>query len=285
MDSLVLNLLNAIAFSLILFVMASGLSLVFGTMGVLNLAHGAIYMVGAYCGFTMASMFGDFYMGLAGAALGAGVLGLVLERAFLRQLYKRQNDQVLLTLGFVYMAGNLVEWIWGPLAKMGTIPSQLSGFIGVGEATFPAYRIAVIGIGIVIAVGLWLLLERTPTGSIIRAGMENKEIVASLGINYELTCTGLFVAGAALAGFGGFVGMPIVGVNPNTSLDILLYGLIVVVVGGVGSVEGTLVGSLIIGFIDTFGKAYLPDFSMFFMYLALLVILVVKPSGLLARRV
>ncbi len=281
MDTIVTNILNGISYAFILFLLASGLSLIFGVMGILNLAHGALYMIGAYFGLTAVSQWGSFSLAAILAAVGVGLVGFFLERTFLKRLYKKLNEQALLTLGIVYIAANAVLWIWGPMPKIGQPPAFLSGSITIGELMFPHYRLAIILVGLAVFFVLWWLQDKTRIGARIRAGMEDKEMTIGLGVNYGVISSAIFIVGAVMGGLAGFLGTPIVGAYPDISMPILLLAMIVVVVGGLGSAQGALLGSLIIGIVDTFGKFIFPDFAMFTVYLIFIVVLLVKPTGLL----
>jgi branched-chain amino acid transport system permease protein len=284
LELVVANLLNGISFASLLFLIASGLSLVFGVMGILNLAHGGLYMLGAFIGLTAASHWNSFWVGASLAALSLGILGLALERVFLRRLYKQPNDQALLTLGLVYIFSNAVVWIWGPWSKIGDSPGILSGSVNIGTFAFSIYRFGLIFIGLIMFFGLRWLQGKTRIGAIIRAGMDNREMTTALGIDYGLVSTGIFIVGAAIGGLSGFLGTPIIGAFPEMSMDILLLAMIVVVVGGLGNVQGAFFGSIIIGVIDTFGKAYFPDLATFAIYFIFILMLLVRPTGLLGRR-
>lgn len=281
-----LSLLNGIAFGFILFLLASGLSLALGVMGILNLAHGALYMVGGFIGWTIAMRYGlNFWLAvLAGGVIG-GVLGLVMERGFFRYLYKQLNEQVLLTFGLIYILKNLTRWFWGSVPKASFTASLLSGSFPIMGYTYPVSRIAAIFIGIIVAIGLWWLLERTRVGAIIRAGMDNKEMSTGLGINVGMVSTAVFCLGTFIAGAAGVIGAHLLGVTVEHGLDILLYAIIVVVVGGMGSIQGALAGSMVIGVVDSLIKGLNPDIGYFSIYLIMIIILLVKPTGLLGRRV
>lgn len=254
-------------------------------MGILNLAHGALYMLGAYIGLTVARHYWDnFLLGAVLAAVSIGIIGLVLERGFLSRLYRQLNEQALLTLGLVYIFGNVVMWIWGPYSKMGHSPDILSSSVGIGSYAFPVYRFAIIFIGLALFFVLWWLQDKTRIGARIRAGMDDKEMTVGLGINYGVISTAVFILGALMGGLAGFLGTPIIGAYPEMSMSILLLAMIVVVVGGLGNVQGALLGSLIIGIIDTFGRAYFPDFAMFTAYLIFIIMLLAKPTGILGRK-
>lgn len=284
MDVVVLNALNGILFGSILFLLASGLSLILGVMGILNLSHGALFMIGGYVGWSVAIRHGlNFGFALVAGAVAAGLVGLVMERGFLRYLYRQLNEQVLLTIGFIYILTNLSLWIWGPSPKAPFVPSLLSGSFNIMGWPYPTVRIAIILTGLVLAIGLWWLQDKTRIGAIIRAGMEDKEMVMGLGINLDRLFTAVFFLGAFTAGLAGVVGAQLLGVNLSLGWEILLYALVVVVVGGMGSVQGAFLGAMLIGFIDTFGKVLFPEFATYTIYLAMITILLARPRGLLGR--
>lgn len=285
MEFFTLNLLNGVAFGFILFLLASGLSLALGVMGVLNLAHGVLYMVGAYLGWTIAIKLGmNFWLAVLVAAIAAGILGLVMERGFFRYLHGLLNEQVLLTFGFIYFITNIVQWIWGTIPKAPFTAPFLAGSFPVGTYTYPYSRIAAIVIGLILAGGMWWLLDKTKAGAIIRAGMDDKEMTTGLGINVGLVATAIFSLGAFIAGAVGVLGTCIFGITLDLGLDVLLYALVIVVIGGMGSIPGALLGSMIIGIADSFIQGLSPDFAAFSMYFIMIIILLIKPTGLLGKR-
>ena len=286
MDLFVLNLLNGISFGAILFLLASGLTIMFGVMGILNLAHGALYMIGAYVGWTIAIQYRlSFGLSLLAAGLAGGLVGLVIERGFLRNLHQQLNEQVLLTFGFIYIATNLSLWIWGPVGRAPFTAPFLSGSFRIGDLYYPLDRIAIIIVGGALAIGLWWLQDKTRIGAILRAGMDYKEITMALGINLPRVSIFVFFLAAFIAGAAGVIGAPLFGAHVGIALDVLLLAIIVIIVGGVGSIQGALLASMLIGVIDAFGKALFPQFAMFTMYLLMIIILLIRPSGLLGRRV
>ena len=280
-----LNLLNGISYGMILFLLATGLSLIYGVMGILNLAHGALYMIGAYVGWSIAIHYGlNFWLAVLMGGLAAGLLGLIMERVFFRRLYRQLTEQVLVTFGFLYILTNLSIWIWGAELRPPFTAPILDGSFHFGDWTYPISRMSVIIIGLILAAGLWWLIDKTRVGAIVRAGMDNKEMTAALGINVALVSTIIFFVGAFLAGFAGVVGAQLLGVQPTLGREILLLSMVVLVVGGLGSVQGPLLGALLIGSIDAFGKAMFPELAMFFIYLTMIIVLVLRPRGLLGRR-
>lgn len=277
--------LNGLSYAFILFLLAAGFSLTFGVMGVLNLTHGALFVFGAYVGLQVIDSVGPFWLAIIGGAVSLGIIGFLLYYLFLRHLYNKVPEQAVLTIGLGYMVANLILWIWGPRAQIAQTPEILSGVLRVGGLAFPIYRVFIVGVGLVILGLLWWIQDRTRWGAIIRAGMDNREMTVSLGVNYAFVSTVVFLLGIALAGVAGVLGAPIVGVYPSMGDNLLLLTLIVVVVGGTGYIQGTMLGAFVIGMLDTFGKAYMPKTALFFAYIVFLVVLLVRPSGLIGRRV
>jgi len=254
-------------------------------MGILNLSHGAFYMIGAYIALALMRGTNNFLLAALIGGITVSAVGIIVERGFLSHLYKQMFSQALLCFGFIYIFMDLATWIFGPLYKSGMIPPILHGGVKVGLLSFPFYRLFIILVGLVVAVGLWLFQEKTRVGAIIRAGVDNKEMTMGLGINIKLVSTGVFAFSAFIAGLAGVLGSPIMGVYPLASMDILNFALIVVVVGGLGSLQGALVGSLLVGLVDSFGKVFLPAAADYSMYSLLVIVLLFRPSGLLGRRI
>jgi branched-chain amino acid transport system permease protein len=286
MDWFVINMLNGLSYGMVLFLIASGMSIVLGAMGITNLAHGAIYMVGAYVGWTVAvQLKASFALGLFAGGLSAGLVGLAIERGLIRRLYKQPNEQVLLTFGFVYILTNLCLWIWGGWPRPPFTAKFLAGSLEIMGRSFPKARIAIILVGFVLAIALWWLQDKTRAGAIVRAGMDDKETTMGLGINLELTFAVIFFISSFIAGAAGVVGAQLLGVRTSLGMEVLLFALIVIIVGGVGSIQGALLGGLLIGVIDAFGRALFPQLAMFTMYLTMIVVLIVRPTGLLGRKI
>ena len=270
---------------MLLFLIAAGLSLILGLMGIVNLAHGIIFLVGGFVGLTVAAWTGSFLLAVLTGAIAAGVLGLLIERGFLRLLYKQELEQVLVTFGFVYILTNLILWVWGAWPRAAFVPSYLGGSVPIMGSYFPIHRFAVIAIGAAIFIGLWWLQDKTRTGATIRAGMDDAEMISGLGINLTPINIGAFALGSALAGAGAVIGVQIFGSLAHyDGMNMLLVAIAVVIIGGVGSVQGALVGALLIGIIESFGRVYFPGMAAWTMYLLLIFILMVRPSGLLGRK-
>lgn len=286
MDWFVINMLNGISYGMVLFLIASGMSIILGAMGVANMAHGVIYMFGAYVGWTVAVKWNaSFLLAILAGGFSAGLVGLVIERGLLRHLYKQLNEQVLLTFGFVYIFGNLCLWIWGGLPKMPFTAKFLAGSFEIMGRVYPKARVSVILISLILAIVLWWLQDRTRMGAIVRAGMDDKETAMGLGINLQRAFAIIFFIGSFIAGAAGVIGAQLLGVHTELGLDVLLLALIVVIVGGVGSIQGALLGGVLIGVIDAFGRAVVPQLAMFTMYFAMIVVLIIRPQGLLGRKI
>ena len=277
--------LNGLSYAFILFLLAAGFSLTFGVMGVLNLAHGALYMLGAYIGLQVIASVHQFWAAVVVAAIALAIVGYALYWFFLKKLYNKVPQQGVLTIGVSLIIANVVLWIWGPISHTMMSPRGLTGAVHVGSLGFPIYRLFVVGIGVLVLALLWYMQDRTRVGAIIRAGMDNRDMTVSLGINYGLVSTCVFLLGMALAGVAGVIGAPITGAYPSMGDNLLLLTLIVVVVGGTGYIQGTMLGALVIGMLDTFGKAYIPRVALFFAWIVFLAILLLRPSGLIGRKV
>lgn len=286
MDTVVFGLLNGISFGFILFLIAAGLSLIMGVMGILNLAHGALFMVGAFVGWSIAVDWElPFLLALLGGGLSAGFVGLLIERGLFRHLHKQFSEQVLVSFGLVFILTNLTNWLWGPVPRGPYTAEFLPQAVEFAGYSYPSARFGIIVVGLALAVGLWWLQDKTRIGAIVRAGMDDREMAMGMGLNLERVSVAIFFLGAFIAGFAGVMGAQVLGANAAQGFDILLLALVVVVVGGVGSVQGALLGGIVIGTIDAFGKTLFPEFSMFLIFLAMVVILVIRPTGLLGRRV
>src|SRR5712672_782874 len=253
------QLLNGLQYGVTLFLMAAGLTLVFGIMNLVNLAHGSLYMVGAYLAVAATQWTGNYLAGVALGLIGTLFVGMVVEVVALRTLYDRDHlDQVLATFGLILFFNELVAMLWGRAALYASPPSWLAGHIDLFTGSrYPAYRAAIIFIGLITALILWYVVTRTRLGMLIRAGATNRTMVAALGINIRLLYTVVFGFGAALAGLAGLLAGPIYNVQPGMGELVLIQVFVVIVIGGIGSVRGALVGALIVGVVDTMGRAFL----------------------------
>jgi branched-subunit amino acid ABC-type transport system permease component len=276
--------LNGLAYGALLFLLSIGLTLIFGMLDVVNLAHGSFYMLGAYAGLATLAVTGNFWLAALAAPLAVGLIGALVERGLLRPLYRRSPlDQVLLTFGLIYVFEDLVKWGWGGRIRSISPPELFSGRVSFGGLTLPSYRLFVIVFGLLVALVLWLVIEKTRLGAVIRAGVYDAEMTAGLGIDIGRVFTWVFAFGAALGGLSGVIAGPIQSAYPSMGVSILIPALMVVVVGGLGSLKGSLVGSLIIGQAETFGKAWLPGFSMLMIYVVMALIVLLRPQGLFGR--
>lgn len=287
MDVIGIQMVNGLSYGFLLFIITSGLSLVFGIMGVLNLAHGSLYMLGAYIALALLSnIVSSFWIAIFLAAAFVAVIALVIEVGLLRPTYHLGHlSQVLLTFGLAYVFQDIAKVLWGTQVMSLPLPSYLQGSVEVFGQSFPVYRLFVIFIGILIGIGMWILQEKTRYGAIIRAGLVDKEMISGLGINIKLVFTTVFLVGGILAGFGGGIAAPILGIYPGMEFQTLILALVVLVIGGLGSFLGTFVASILVGLLDTFGKYFLPELSLFIVFALMAVILVVKPNGLLGKKV
>jgi branched-chain amino acid transport system permease protein len=285
----VLLTVNSVTFGGLLFLLSAGFSLIFGLMRIPNLTHGSMFMAGAYLGATLlAGEIGfqlNFWLAAVVAALAVAALSALMERFLLRRLAGQQMAQVLVTLGVSLMVADLCLMIWGGDPISVANPAGLGGFVRIGAAALPLYRMAVIAIAVVFAVALWLMLERTRLGAMIRAGVDDPDMARVVGIRVSRLFTIVFALGAGLAAFAGMIGGPILSVYPGLDQDMLPLALVVVILGGTGSLLGSFVGSIIIGFIYNFGQALLPELAYFVLFLPMVVVLVLRPQGLFGGQI
>jgi branched-chain amino acid transport system permease protein len=254
-----IQLLNGLQLGVLLFMLSAGLTLVFGIMNFVNLAHGCMYMMGAYFAATALAASGSFVVAAIVAVLGGGLLGIVIERLMAQHLYLRDHlDQVLATFGLILFFNELARWIWGASPVFMSVPPALSGTVSILGVTYPTYRFFIILVGLLCAVGCWLLISRTRVGMLIRAGSVNPTMVSALGVNIGLLNALIFSLGGALAGVAGLMSGPILSVQPGMGEPVLILVMIVIVIGGIGSIQGAFYAALMVGLIDTAGRAFLP---------------------------
>ena len=290
-----IQLLNAVQYGLLLFLVAGGLTLIFGIMGIINLAHGSFYMLGAYLAWSLSMHFGSLWLAIpAGIALSV-VFGIVIEWLLIRRLYRLGHlQQVLLTYGLILIVEELRSIVWGDDVHSVPVPDLLSASIALTDTlSYPVYRLGISAVCVVLAVLLWLLIQRTRLGMMIRAGAANREMVQSLGIDIDLLYRFVFALGVALAALAGMIAAPVSSVFPGMGNQVLIVCFVVVVIGGIGSVKGALVGALLIGLVDTFGKVVelkvgsfrlLPELAGMSVYLLMAVVLLLRPAGLFGKR-
>jgi branched-chain amino acid transport system permease protein len=274
---------NGLSYGALLFLLASGLSLIFGVMRVVNLAHGSYFMLGGYVGLSVIWRTGSYTLALLAGAVALALIGIGMERLFLRRLSGQTLGQVLMTVGFALIFQDLALLIWGGDPYSIRVPSALSGVVTLGPGRFPVYRIFIIAIAVGVGATLWLALDRTRVGAKIRAAVDDAEMAQGVGIRVPRVSLGVFALGAALAAFGGVVGAGFLGVYPGLDTEILPYAFVVVIVGGLGSLPGAMVGSVLVGLLDNFGKALFPELSYFTLFAPMALILALKPTGLFGR--
>ena len=277
-----IQLLNGAQYGLLLFMLSAGLTLIFGIMNIVNLAHGIFYMLGAYLAWSFTAYTGNFFVAIAvGSALSI-VFGVFLEYVLFRHFYKRDHlDQVLLTFGLIYIFEDLRSVLLGDDVHGVAVPSILAGAIPLTEnQSYPIYRVFMSGVCLILAAALFLVISKTRLGMKIRAGAFNSDMAEALGINIKLIHALVFAIGVGLAAIAGMIASPVSSVYPNMGADVLIVCFVVVVIGGIGSIRGALIASLLIGLVDTFGKVLMPQFSGMLIYLLMAVVLLCKPEGL-----
>jgi len=284
-SSATIHLLNALSFSMLLFCIAVGLTVIFGVLKIINFAHGALYMVGAYVMFDLvARQSVPFWLALLLVPAVLGVFGLIIEWTLLRRIYERDiTVQLLLTFALSLVLDDLVRLIWGSGVHATPQPTLLNGTIEVGSNSYPAYALFIILVGPLLATALWYVIERTSFGKRIRSAAADREMTASLGVNVPVLFTGVFALGAVLAGLGGALAAPIRSVAPSMGENIIILAFIVAVIGGLGSFPGALIGSIIVGVLMEFGPLVIPRSEMAFPYIAMILVLLIRPSGLFGK--
>lgn len=283
--SVIQQALNGLTFGAQLFLVASGFTLIFGLMRISNLAHGGFYVVGAYVGMVTVGATHNFWLALVAGALAAAGVGVVVELGLLRRVRNKEMPEVLVTVGVLFVITDLIVAIFGGDGKTlnpatGGAPS---GALVIGDFRYPAYGIFVIGVTVVIGVVLFLLQRYSRVGAIVRAGVDDREMAAAMGIDIDKVFTGVFALGALLAGVAGVIGAGRQSLTPYAGTEILLYGLVVVIIGGLGSIGGAAVGAVLLGLIDAFAKQYIPELSYFTIFAPMVLVLIVRPQGLFGR--
>ena len=296
------QLLNGLQFGIMLFLMAAGLTLIFGVMGLINLAHGSFYMIGAFCAALVAGVTGSFWLALGTSLCGAAIAGVLIEIFIIRRLYRRNHlDQVLATFALILLLSEGVRWYFGAFPLYLTIPESLNGTVPIfEEIIYSKYRLFIIVMGLLIAIGLYLLITKTRLGIRIRAGQNDREMISALGVDISKLYTVVFALGAALAGLSGAMIGAIQSVEVGMGEPILILAFVVIVIGGIGSIKGAFIGSILVGVTDTLGRVFLPDLLKVFMepaeataigssigtmliYILMALILIAKPSGLFGK--
>lgn len=283
MEFWIIQTLNGVAYGMLLFLLSAGLSLILGMMKIANLAHGAFYLLASYVGYSVVQSTSSFPLALLAGALTGLLIGFVTERVFMRRLLGRTHRQVLVSIGIALIVADLALVLWHGDPVSVRPPALLSSSVDLWIMQFPAYRLFIIACGLTIVVGLNLVLGRTRLGAVIRASVDNQEMARAMGIDIEKVFMFTFGFGSLLAGFAGVMGAPFLSVYPGLDWELLPLTLVVVIVGGIGSINGALVGSLILGLLDNYGRALFPDLSYFTLFVPMIVILAFRPSGLIPR--
>lgn len=285
-DTLVSILFSGAAFATVLYLVSVGLSITMGLLGIANLAHGSFAMAGGYVAFLLVNRMGvDFFLALAIAAVIVAAFSVVLERFVYAPVYAAgELEQVLLSMGLIFVSVAVAHFFFGPLPMTVAVPPVLRGQIDIGWRSFPAYRLFLIGFGIAVFSALWFAIERTSLGARIRAAVDNRAMAEGVGINTRILFTIVFALGSALAAIGGVLGSEVISLTPFYPLEYLVYFLIVVAVGGLGTVSGPAFAALLLGVGDSACKILVPGFGAFFIYVAVFLILLVKPRGLFGRK-
>jgi branched-chain amino acid transport system permease protein len=275
---------NALSQAALLFFLGVGLTLIFGIMRIVNFAHGTLYMLGAFIGYSLVRWTGSYWLALIFAPLVVGLICTAFELGILRWLYKRDAHAFLMvTFGLALVTGEAVRLLWGPDALQVPPPAALAGVVFLLGEPFPVYRLFLVAAGIVLAIAIWQLLDRTRLGLLIRATSQNAEMVHALGTDVGLVRSGVFGIGCGLAALGGVLAAPLVTAAHGMAATAVIDAFVIVIIGGMGSFLGSLIGALLVAFVQVFGNYYLPDFALAFMYLVMLIVLVVRPGGLLGK--
>ncbi len=283
MNMTLFQVLNGLTFAALLFVVASGFTLIFGLMRIVNLAHGALYLLGGYFALAVATKTGSFTLAVLAAAGGIAVVGFIIDRALLVFVKGFDLRQVLLTLGLALAMNDLALVIWGGDTFSVPTPEWLRGPLRVGEMAYPKYRLFVLAVGIAVFAGLWLLLNRTRLGALIRAGVDDAEIVDAMGVDIKRVFVFTFMLGAALAGVGGALGGAFLSLYPTADSEILVFSLAVVIIGGRGSLAGAAIGSLLVAMLANFGQVWFPELAYFVIFGPMALLLAFRPLGLFGK--
>jgi len=285
MDTIAFQGLIGLSMAMYLWLISAGLTIIFGVLRIVNFAHGSLFMMGAYLAFTFYGQLGlPFLLALPLSLLGVGLLGLVMERGFLRHIYGIDEAyQLLLTFGFILILDNAVKLIWGGVFRIPPVPAFLDGAWRVFGRPFPVYNVFVIVVGFLVAGGLWALFEKTWWGRTVRATASDREMANAIGVNVPWVFSGVFVFGSMLAALGGAMGTPVRVAAPGIGEAMIIQAFIITVIGGLGNLKGAFVSSLIVGILSAYGTLFFPVFELFFIFVIMAVVLLVRPQGLFAR--
>jgi branched-chain amino acid transport system permease protein len=289
-DLFILGALNGLQLGMLVFLLAAGFTLIFGLMNILNLAHGAFYTLGAYVGYLTMTLTGSFWLALMVGPAALFVFGTLLQLCVLQPLSEKGRsshlDLALLTFGLLYATAGTVDVVFGSSLQTIKLPPVLDGSMSLfGVMTYPKYRVFIIGLGLLCALSIWAVLRKTLIGATIRAGVDDREMIISMGVNIRWTFAMVFGAGAALAGLAGVVAAPVLGIYAHMGITIIVITFVVVVIGGLGNVEGSFYSALTVGMVDSLVQTYIPQIDLFAVYILLIAIMIVKPAGLFAKQV
>jgi branched-subunit amino acid ABC-type transport system permease component len=286
-NTLIAQFISGLSVAMLLFLVASGLTLIFGVLNVLNFAHGSFYLLGTYFTYQLMQLFNNFWVGLLVGVIGAGIVGMVIEVLFLRRIYGRDQEgafQLLMTYAFILIIDDVVKFIWGPEYKTIPKPDTLMGSLNIGTTVVPAYNIFIIVVGLLVVLFAWYFLTKTDKGKMVRASSLDRNMLGLLGTNVPMIMTLVFGVATAMGGLAGILAAPLRTVTPGAGVEVIIDSMIVVVIGGFGNFWGALLGALIIGEVLSFGILWMPELATVLTFIVMIVVLIVKPEGLLSKK-
>ncbi|MDD5010334.1 MAG: branched-chain amino acid ABC transporter permease [Syntrophorhabdaceae bacterium] len=286
-NTFIAQFLSGLSVAMLLFLVSSGLTLIFGVVNVLNFAHGSFYLLGTYFAYQLMQLFNNFWVGLLVGAIGAGIVGMVIETLFLRRIYGRAQEgafQLLMTYAFILILDDVVKFIWGPEYKTIPKPASLVGSLNIGSVMIPVYNVFIIIIGLLVVLFAWYFLTKTDTGKTVRASSLDRIMLGLLGTNVPMIMTLVFGVATAMGGLAGVLAAPLRTVTPGAGVEFIIDSMIVVVIGGFGNFWGALLGALIIGEVLAFGILWMPELATVLTFIVMIIVLIVKPEGLLAKK-
>ncbi|MBP1745512.1 MAG: amino acid/amide transporter rane protein 1, family [Deltaproteobacteria bacterium] len=286
-NTFIAQFLSGLSTAMLLFLISSGLTLIFGVVNVLNFAHGSFYLLGTYFAYQLMQLFNNFWLGLLVGAIGAGIIGMVIEFLFLRRIYGRAQEgafQLLMTFAFILILDDVVKFIWGTEYKTIPKPASLAGSLNIGSVMVPTYNIFIIIVGLLVVVLAWYFLSKTDKGRMVRASSLDRTMLGLLGTNVPMIMTLVFGVATAMGGLAGVLAAPLRTVTPGAGVEFIIDSMIVVVIGGFGNFWGALLGALIIGEVLSFGILWMPELATVLTFIVMIIVLIVKPEGLLAKK-
>jgi branched-chain amino acid transport system permease protein len=286
-STFIAQFISGLSVAMLLFLVASGLTLIFGVVNVLNFAHGSFYLLGTYFTYQLMQMFNNFWVGLLVGVIGAGIVGMVIEVLFLRRIYGRDQEgafQLLMTYAFILIIDDVVKFIWGPEYKTIPKPDALMGSLNLGTTIVPTYNIFIIVVGLLVVLFAWYFLTKTDKGKMVRASSLDRNMLGLLGTNVPMIMTLVFGVATAMGGLAGVLAAPLRTVTPGAGVEVIIDSMIVVVIGGFGNFWGALLGALIIGEVLSFGILWMPELATVLTFIVMIIVLIVKPEGLLSKK-